>query len=372
MKDRLQAALTALDPFLDDALEAMASDPENDGACPSIGLWECPGALARNCLAAVPNLTVSARNDGRGPHLAMVEAGARATLLHDALQSSGANHAAPNVDANDESVDFDSAAIVLPVPSRELTFGLIAAASRNAAPGAPILMAGTKDQGIETVAKRLKERGINVEKRSKAHAIALRFTVPHDVLEDWMAPCQASEFEETADRIWVTAPGVFSHGRIDRGSLVLRKHMPTLSNRVADFGGGWGALVPTLLERGAARVDLFEESATALHLAKLNLADLPADKVAFHWHDLVAEPMGQTFDHVVMNPPFHTGKTTSANLGAAFIDAAHRALRPGGSLTLVANVHLGYEHTLAGKFGNCEQLAREDGFKILRAFRKRS
>ncbi|MEO0496422.1 MAG: methyltransferase [Pseudomonadota bacterium] len=373
MKDRLQAALTALGPFVDDVLNAMEIHARTAGTRPSLGLWECPPALAERAIAKIPGLTVSARNDGRGAHIEMVKAGAQSSVLPSILHEALSPHLAAN-SASAGGVGKsgkDAAAIVFPVPSRELTFGLIAAASLSAVPGAPVLVAGTKDQGMSTILKRLKERGIEVEKRSKAHAIALRFTAVQGLLDDWLTACEPKEFESENGQMWTTAPGVFSHGRVDRGSLLLRKHLPELSRKVADFGGGWGALAPALLEKGAKRVDLFEASALAALLAKQNLAEIPDEKLSVHWHDLLVEQVDQTFDHIVMNPPFHTGKITSKNLGAQFIAVAHKALKPGGTLTLVANVHLGYEHVLAANFGNCQELARQDGFKILTALRRR-
>ncbi|MEM1365700.1 MAG: methyltransferase [Pseudomonadota bacterium] len=360
MKDRLQSALTALAPYLEDVLVT------NEIGVSRLGLWACNAPVAQRCLRINGDVAIVPRTDGRSEYLALEGMGLAPQPLNDVLLGGDG----PD-NRKETGSALDDASLVLPVPSRDLSLGLIAAAIHSARDGAVILVAGTKDQGIDTIAKRLRERGIELEKRSKAHAIALRFTTAKALLADWLTPCLPSDFEAGDGRTWRTAPGVFSHGRLDRGTLVLRNHLPKLSAKVADFGGGWGALVPTIFKRGGAHVHMFEASATALHFARHNLADLAGDSLTLHWHDLVGEPVGQTFDHVVMNPPFHTGKITSANLGAAFIGTAHTSLKPGGTLTLVANVHLGYEHSLADKFGNCEELAREDGFKVLRAFRKR-
>ena len=51
-----------------------------------------------------------------------------------------------------------------------------------------------------------------------------------------------------------------------------------------------------------------------------------------------------------MNPPFHDGGTEDQALGQAFIRRAAEALRPGGTLWLVANRHLPYEATLSAAF----------------------
>lgn len=356
MKDRLQAALTAIDPFLQ---EALADLPERS----ALGLWACPAAVAQRCLAVGGDVQLAARVDGRTDFLALQKLGVSPETLPQSLFSLSAE---PST-----SEALETVAIVLPVSSRELTLGLVAAASQRVQPGGTLLMAGTKDQGMDTVAKRLREKGIEVEKRSKAHAIALRFKIPGDELKDWLDLCRQVPFQDRNGQVWHTAPGAFSHGRIDRGTQVLRDHMPQLSKQVADFGGGWGALVPALFDHGATNVTLFEASALAVDLAKQNLSDRQEDQLTVQWRDVVAEDLGGSFDHVVMNPPFHSGKMTDKNLGATFISTAHKTVKPGGTLTLVANVHLGYEHVLASVFGNCEELARVDGFKILHAYRKR-
>ena len=57
-------------------------------------------------------------------------------------------------------------------------------------------------------------------------------------------------------------------------------------------------------------------------------------------------------DAVVMNPPFHTGRTAEPGLGQAFITAAARLLAPQGQLWMVANRHLPYETALGGQFAH--------------------
>ena len=72
---------------------------------------------------------------------------------------------------------------------------------------------------------------------------------------------------------------------------------------------------------------------------------------------------------VVMNPPFHSGRTANPALGKAFIAAAARMLAPSGQLWMVANRHLPYEATLEDLFGKVEEITGDNRFKILRAER---
>ena len=49
---------------------------------------------------------------------------------------------------------------------------------------------------------------------------------------------------------------------------------------------------------------------------------------------------------MIMNPPFHQGRAAEPDLGAAFIAAAARILKPHGRLMMVANRQLPYEAAL--------------------------
>ncbi len=77
-------------------------------------------------------------------------------------------------------------------------------------------------------------------------------------------------------------------------------------------------------------------------------------------------------DHAVTNPPFHTGRTGTPELGQAFIRAAARMLKPKGRLWLVANRHLPYEQALEEAFASQQTVEQTAGFKVIRAERPRS
>ena len=113
-------------------------------------------------------------------------------------------------------------------------------------------------------------------------------------------------------------------------------------------------------------LDLYEADARALALAGENLADARVP-VSRHWHD-VAAGVAERFDAIVCNPPFHAlGRGDRPDIGRAFIAAAAQALKPRGSLWLVANRHLPYEDALGTGFAATTTLKQEGGFKIVHA-----
>ena len=242
-------------------------------------------------------------------------------------------------------------------------------------PGGALHVAGAKDEGIESVEKRVKAALGPMTSFSKHHARSFFLArqdgpLPEEV-HSWAAALTPSRNTEG----FLTAPGMFSPDRIDRGSRLLAEHLPAdLKGRVADFGAGWGYLSQALLQKNAGSVrmlDLYEAEASALACARLNLAahdTTGTAEIGFHWSDVTGPAIpAKRYDTIVMNPPFHRGGAQQVSLGQAFIEAAARALKPGGRLLVVANLMLPYERAIAAKFKSSRVLAAESGFKVIEA-----
>jgi 16S rRNA (guanine1207-N2)-methyltransferase len=171
---------------------------------------------------------------------------------------------------------------------------------------------------------------------------------------------------------FLSRPGVFAWDRIDVGSALLAEHLPhTLRGRVADLGAGFGYLAAELAARCShiTVLDLYEAEHRALQLARLNLASFEARiALGYHWHD-VTGGLPQSYDVIVTNPPFHVSNSSRPDIGRRFIAAAAQALRPGGSLWLVANRQLEYERTLAATGLQQRMVAQQRGFKVIEAVR---
>ena len=90
-------------------------------------------------------------------------------------------------------------------------------------------------------------------------------------------------------------------------------------------------------------------------------------KTTFIWADLNKPTTLKNLDFIIMNPPFHEGKSTDIGIGKAFIENAHTALKKHGELYMVANAHLPYEDTLKQTFFKLEKLFEGSGFKIYKA-----
>ena len=185
-------------------------------------------------------------------------------------------------------------------------------------PGAPLLLDGQKTDGIEAIIKTCRTAGLQMgEVLSKAHGKAVVLTA---------APPPAGWAAERRQiESFTTGPFCFSAEGPDPGSAPLATALPARRpNRVADLGAGWGYLSRAILSRdGVAELDLVEAEAEALDCARQNVTD---PRARFHWADVPGFKPSKLWDAVVMNPPFHTGRSPDPALGEAFIRAAHRYL----------------------------------------------
>ena len=139
-----------------------------------------------------------------------------------------------------------------------------------------------------------------------------------------------------------------------------------MKGHVIDLGAGWGYLSAAILGREkVTRLDLIESDIVALNAAKRNITD---PRATFVWAD-ATNHKSELADHVVTNPPFHTGRTADPDLGRAFIRSAAKLLKPKGTLWLVANRHLPYESTLEESFHTVQLLDQSASYKIYSATR---
>lgn len=244
----------------------------------------------------------------------------------------------------------------------------LAQALRHVEAGGLIVVGGDKKLGIDSFRKTVERFAPVADRLSKHHAVAFWFTRPEAVDE---AQAEALVAEPTlVDARFTTAPGMFSHTAIDKGSALLVKHFSgRISGHVADFGAGWGYLASEVLKHPdkLKSLALYEADFEALEAAKLNLAGTTELPLSFHWHDVNGEAIAEIYDTIVMNPPFHAGRSADPTMGQGFIAAAAKRLKPGGRLLLVANRQMPYEAGLKALFRSVLPIEDTAGYKIIEA-----
>ncbi|MOA17524.1 Ribosomal RNA small subunit methyltransferase C [compost metagenome] len=167
----------------------------------------------------------------------------------------------------------------------------------------------------------------------------------------------------------VTLPGVFSHGRLDRGTALLLEHLDHLPvGHVLDFGCGAGVLGATIKRRyPQSQVTLLDVDAFAVASSRLTLAANALQGEVIAGDGIDAAPRG--LDVILSNPPFHTGVHTNYQASENLLKKSADHLKKGGELRLVANSFLRYQPLIEGALGNCQVRAEGQGFKIYQAIR---
>jgi len=255
--------------------------------------------------------------------------------------------------------------LLLLTKHKEENFANIARGWSLLEPGGTLVCAGANDDGAASLEKQVgKVFGLE-SSLSKFHCRVFWLTKGDAEPPSYWTGLAG--LQPVSDSRWLSKPGIFSWDRIDDGSALLAQHLPDdFAGHAADYGCGWGYLARQMLQPAVTRLDLIDAEHLALDAAQANVTD---SRASFHWLDLAREPAPATYDAIVCNPPFHTGRASTPALGQAVIEAAARALKPGGCLYMVANRGLPYEPVLKQHFAGFETLADNNKFRVTRAVR---
>ena len=156
---------------------------------------------------------------------------------------------------------------------------------------------------------------------------------PRGALDEWRRSTSL-EFPG-GPREWISYPGIFAHGRVDPGN-------PCAAPGDADVSTGRSTCPRFRVRLGCdrslpyprwslrARVDLLDVDAVALAAAGENVSGarlIPSDG----FDALV----GERYDLIVSNPPYHEGKAETGRVVERLVRGAPDYLVTGGSLMLV-------------------------------------
>jgi 16S rRNA (guanine1207-N2)-methyltransferase len=172
----------------------------------------------------------------------------------------------------------------------------------------------------------------------------------------------------------VTHAGVFSAARVDSGTRRLLEALPDPlpGSRIVDLGCGSGILGTAAAARNAsAELCFTDRSFLAVESARETFRGAFGDgRPARFLPTLGLDGVERAWADVVLNnPPFHDRHAVGDAIAWGMFHEARRALRAGGSLYVVGNRHLGYHTKLKRIFGNCETVASDPKFVVLRAVR---
>ncbi|MCB5195003.1 class I SAM-dependent methyltransferase [Deefgea salmonis] len=166
--------------------------------------------------------------------------------------------------------------------------------------------------------------------------------------------------------------GVFAEQKIDIGSRFFIEHFSQLPSvkTVADVGCGNGLLSLAYHRRHPdAALYLYDESKAAIESARLSFErNCPQAVVQIVHGDGLAN-VTQSFDLILINPPFHQQNTITTDIAVSMFTQAKRCMHADTELWVVANRHLDYQADLKKQFRRVSVMAQNAKFVILKVMR---
>lgn len=169
---------------------------------------------------------------------------------------------------------------------------------------------------------------------------------------------------------------VFSRSSLDIGARLFMANLPeNIVGDVVDLGCGNGVIGLLALEKNPqARMIFIDESYMALASSRLNIElnrpqDMP--RCEFRIDDCLGNTPASSLQAVLCNPPFHQQNSITDHIARQMFGDAKRCLAHGGELRIVGNRHLNYYQMLKNLFGNCETIASNSKFVVLKVVKVR-
>lgn len=165
----------------------------------------------------------------------------------------------------------------------------------------------------------------------------------------------------------VTASGVFSPDRVDKGTAVLLNNIEHLApgGEIADLGAGWGAISIALATQSPrATITAVEINNRSLELLTENKNRLGLENIEVRRPEDV-DPE-KTYRQIWSNPPIRIGKTQLHALLTTWL----QKLEPGGEAFLVVQKNLGadsLQRWIRQSLGYpTERIDNSKGYRVLR------
>ena len=166
---------------------------------------------------------------------------------------------------------------------------------------------------------------------------------------------------------------VFSRNHLDIGGRYLMDNLPEGNFiKVIDLGCGNGVVGMAAAEAYPdAQITFIDESYMAVDSARINMLknfeEERSDNTRFVVNNGLVGFKERSYDLILCNPPFHQQHTITDHIAWAMFNDAHFCLAVNGELVIVGNRHLDYQDKLERIFGNCELVAENKKFVVLRA-----
>ena len=245
--------------------------------------------------------------------------------------------------------------------SRETNLGLVALAEECLKDGGKMIINGDNKIGIKSFLQNISYQWPpEITMIKKKGRIAL-YQKKKQLFGRWK---KYQGFDKNNDGYY-TRCDMFSPKEIDKGSQKLVSVFSTkLYGEVADLGAGWGYLSKEALRLNnkITRITLFENNYSAYLASKKNIDD---KRATFRWASLEnIRNLRLRFNHVICNPPFHSGPRKDIELLKSFIFYSSRLINPRGSVWMVFVSGVYFENELKEHFDNIKLLYKDKHYFV--------
>jgi 16S rRNA (guanine1207-N2)-methyltransferase len=275
------------------------------------------------------------------------------------------------------ALEGDEVGAILFLPREKDRLAMLAhALATQLAPDGRLWLVGENRAGIRSAGRHLARYFGHVSTLDKARHCALIEATepvlePAFRIEDYVTSWSVDYAGECIELRYL--PGVFAHGRLDRGTALLLDELTSqrIRGRVLDFACGSGVVgLAALAIRPDCELTLLDSSAPALDSTRLSLAANRHDATLIA-SDGLSELSGR-YDFILSNLPFHSGVRSDLDVAADFFRCAGTFLAENGKIIVVFNRHLPYLRWMQQAFREIERLNGNDEFTVLQASRPRA
>lgn len=288
--------------------------------------------------------------------------------IFNSLQQTAGNHYFSDFDFS--SIQDASLQRIYYRTSKEkpIVHHVINSAVRLLKSGGELIIAGEKQQGIQTYIKKTEQvlgSTAIVKKDGPSRIGVIQKKITGALLDD--SDYTTLRPAIMADGIsFYSKPGVFGWDKIDQGSAFLASHLDRLriqNSRLLDLGCGYGYLSVMAQKYSPAMTHATDNNAAALLACRKNfeLHNINGQVIADH----IGASLTPGYDVILCNPPFHQGFDIEHTLAESFLAASARLLKPRGQALFVVNSFIALEKVAGRYFAGLTVLADNKRFKLV-------
>jgi len=165
---------------------------------------------------------------------------------------------------------------------------------------------------------------------------------------------------------------VFSREKLDIGTRLLLENLPADEKykTIVDLGCGNGVLgLVAAIKNPAAKLIFTDESYMAVESSISNFLSVfnETREAEFLQTDCLQGVADNSVSLILCNPPFHQNNAINDDVAWQMFIESKTALQAKGELWVIGNRHLGYHAKLKHLFGDCDVVASNKKFTLLKA-----